>query len=318
LSKAGRLDIRQLRYFIAIVETGSFSRAPARQRGAQPALSQHVLAMEAVFGLALLHRHPRGVTPTEAGLRLLARARDINAAFADLADHVRAAARPAGQVRFGMPATINEQLGVPLIEAGRRAFPDVSIRISEAMSGYVLGWLRDGTVDLAWLYNVPDQQGLKLHHALTEEIRLFGIAGMKAAPAGDSATLAAALRLKLILPGPGHGLRDLIDTAARGIGKTVQPDIEIDSYRQIKQLAARGLAFGMLPTTAIQTELQAGVFQSWTVTRPALMRRIYLGHQASRPLSTASAAIAKLSRSVLHDLVATGAWPAVWHGDKDV
>jgi LysR family nitrogen assimilation transcriptional regulator len=308
------MDLRQLRYFIAIVEAGSVSRAAARLRVAQPALSQHVLAMEAALGLPLLTRHARGVLPTEAGLRLLERAREIEARFATLPDHVRGAAIPAGEVRFGMPATINEQLGVGLIEAGLARFPAVRIRISEAMSGFVLGWLRDGTVDLALLYNVADEKGLTLHHALTEEIQLFGVPGLSGAPAGPLVTLAAALRLPLILPGPAHGLRELIEAAARGAGGTPRPVIEIDSYRQIKQLAARGIGFGLLPRTAIAQEIAEGTFRAWQVTRPVLMRRIFLGYASARPLSTASRAIGQLSWDILETLVAGGSWAAEWAG----
>jgi LysR family nitrogen assimilation transcriptional regulator len=307
------MDLRQLRYFVAIVEAGSFSRAADTLHVAQPALSQHVRAMEAAFGVPLLARHARGVWPTEAGTRLLERAREIEARFAVLADHVRGPRTPNGAVRFGMPATINEQLGVPLIEAGQTFFPNVRIRISEAMSGYVLGWLRDGVVDMAMLYNVTDEKNLKLHHALTEEIQLFGRTGMAGAPAGDTVTLAAALRLPLVLPGQAHGLRDLIEAAAAKIGRPVAPAIEIDSYRQIKQLAARGLAFGMLPTTAIRQEIADGVFRAWRLNRPNVMRRIYLGYQAGFPLSAASRAIGQLSWTLLHGLVDSGGWTATWN-----
>jgi LysR family nitrogen assimilation transcriptional regulator len=307
------LDLRQLRYFIAIAEAGSFSAAAERLHIAQPALSQHVLNMEAELGARLLQRNPRGVVATEAGTRLLARARAIEVEFQSLGDHVRGAAIPRGQVRFGMPGTINEQLGVALIEAGRQLYPEVKIRISEAMSGFVLNWLRDGVVDVAMLYNVPDEKGLVLHHALTEEIHLFGIPGLKPWPSGKRVTLATALRLPLILPSPGHGLRELIETAAREIGQLVAPSIEIDSYRQIKQLAARGLAFGVLPATAIRQEVADGMFRAWRIAQPALMRRIYLGHLAAVPLSSASRAIAQLSWTILRQLVESGEWTADWN-----
>jgi LysR family nitrogen assimilation transcriptional regulator len=309
------MDIRQLRYFIAIAETGSFSRAATRLRVAQPALSQHVLAMEAGLGIALLQRNPRGVVLTEAGQRLLERARDIDASFAALDDHVRGTLTPAGDVRFGMPATINEQLGVSLIEAALAKFPNIRIRIAEAMSGFVLDWLREGVVDIALLYNVIDDKGLHLHHVLTEEIKLFGRPDMKRIRPGESLTLGAAIRLPLILPGPAHGLRQLIETAAKTTGKPIEPAIEIDSYRQIKQLAMRGIGFGMLPATAIRQEVIDGTFLSWRVKNPALMRRIYLGYPKARPLSAASRAISELSLSILTSLVSTGAWPATWADD---
>ena len=308
------MDLRQLRYFIAIAETGSFSAASARLRIAQPALSQHVKAMETEFGVALLQRNPRGVALTEAGASLLSRARTIEAEFQGLRDHVRGAAVPSGEVRFGMPATINEQLGVALIEAGRKLYPGIRIRISEAMSGFVLGWLREGSVDLAVLYNVHDEKGLTLHHALTEDIRLFAAPFMPDAPAGDTVQLAAALSRGLILPGQGHGLRELIEAAA---GAPVAAAIEIDSYRQIKQLAARAMGFGMLPATAIREETAAGIFRAWEISDPKLMRRIYLGHLAGKPLSAASQAIAHLAWTLLEQLVRTGGWTATWNGSEN-
>lgn len=311
------IDLRRLRYFIAIVEAGSLSRAARNLHVAQPALSQHVIAMEDELGVSLLRRTGRGIAPTEAGLRLLDRARLIEAEASSLADHVRGRqSSPSGEVRFGMPGTISEQLGVPLIEAARLRYPNVRIRIAEAMSGYVLEWLREDVVDIAMLYNVADRRGLALHHALTEDIRLFARPGVSNAPRGRSVGLAAALRLKLIVPGAAHGLRNLIDAAAEAAGLSLQPEIEIDSYRQIKQLAAGGVGFGLLPTMAIEQELRDGSFVSWPVVRPPLTRRIYLGHRSTRPLGMAGRVIAGLGWSILHDLVRNGRWSARWNGGE--
>lgn len=312
------MDIRRLRYFIAIAEAGSFSRAAERLHVAQPALSQHILAMEASFGVKLLQRNARGVALTEAGQRLLTRARYIDAAFSDLTDFIRGEAIPTGRVRFGMPGTINEQLGLPLIEACRRDYPKVKVRVSEAMSGLVLDWLRDGSIDLAMLYNTEDQKGLHLHHALTEEIVLFGIKELKGAPRTSTITLTAALKLPLILPGEAHGLRSLIDMAARSIGKIVEPEIEIDSYRQIKGLALRGVGFAMLPATAVKQEVAAGIFDAWRVTEPGIDRKICLGYQSDRPISAASRAIGRLSWNILHRLVLAGEWTATWNQNEQV
>ena len=306
------MDIRKLRYFIAIAELGSFSRAAEKVHIAQSALSQHVRAMEAALGTALLHRNPRGVTLTDAGTRMLAAARRIDGQLTSLADEVRAAAVPSGEVRFGMPGTISEQMGVPLIEAGRRHYPNVKIKISEAMSGFVLDWLYDGKIELAWLYNVPDGQGLSLHHAFTEEITLFGAATAQYSPIMASVTLSASLHLPLVLPSVAHGLRHLIDTAAASIGKSVAPEIEIDSYRQIKQLVSRGSVFGMLPAAAIRPEVEARAFRSWKVTSPVLTRNIYLGYRASHPPSSAGRAIGQLSWNILKTLVRSGEWTATW------
>jgi LysR family nitrogen assimilation transcriptional regulator len=313
------LDVRQLRYFIAVVEAGSFSRAAERLHVAQPALSQHVLAMEAELGIFLLHRSARGVKPTEEGLRLFDEARTIQTRISGLRDHVRGGdARPYGQVRFGMPGTVSEQLSVPLIEAAQKEFPDISLRIAEAMSGFVLDWLREGVVDIALLFDAPDTKGLIRHEALSEEIVLFGATDIKGAPKGPDIALQAALRLPLVLPSPSHGLRMLIDAAALAAGIDVHPSVEIDSYRQIKRLVARGAAFAILPISAIEAEVRSGAMRAWRLQKPAIRRRVILAYPADRQLSGASRAVLQLGWHVLRDIVQSGIWRAQWTGAEEL
>src|SRR6476646_57776 len=129
----GRLDLRQLRYFAQVVESGSFSKAANQLNVAQPALSQHVRHMEEELGVALLHRGAQGVSPTEAGERLMRHAKRILAEFAEIHDSVRGETiAPRGEVRFGMPGTVSELLAAPLIEAAKERYPDVRIRVVEA------------------------------------------------------------------------------------------------------------------------------------------------------------------------------------------
>ena len=312
------MDLRQLRYFTAIVEQGSFSKAALKLRVAQPALSQHLRHMEDELGVALLHRGTRGVQPTEAGERLLAKARIILAEFAELRDSVRGEqAAPAGEVRIGLPGTVSEQFSVPLIEATQERFPDVRIRIAEAMSGFVLDWLRKGEVDLAVIYSTSDPKGLGIHHVLTEELCLFGMPALtqlKTAP-GTAVTLTEAAGLDLILPGPGHGLRDQIDEAAAGINATVHAAVEIESYAQIKRLAERGLGYGILPRMAVRAQEKAGIFHTWPLEEPSLYRKVYLAYSTERPMTAAARAIGQLSWEILRGLVADERWTAP-HGDE--
>jgi LysR family nitrogen assimilation transcriptional regulator len=314
------MDLRQLRYFTAIVEQGSFSKAALKLRVAQPALSQHLRHMEDELGVALLHRGTRGVQPTEAGERLLTKARIILAEFAELRDSVRGEqAAPAGEVRIGLPGTVSEQFSVPLIEATQERFPDVRIRVAEAMSGFVLDWLRKGEVDLAVIYSTSDPKGLGIHHVLTEELCLFGVSALTAlkTPAGQAVTLTQAAGLDLILPGPGHGLRDQIDEAAAGINATVHAAVEIESYTQIKRLAERGLGYSILPRMAVRAQEKAGIFQTWPLEEPSLYRKVYLAYSTERPMTAAARAIGQLSWEILRGLVADERWTATLGDETD-
>ena len=314
------MDLRQLRYFTAIVEQGSFSKAAVKLRVAQPALSQHLRHMEDELGVALLHRGTRGVQPTEAGERLLMKARIILAEFAELRDSVRGeAAAPAGEVRIGLPGTVSEQFSVPLIEATQERFPDVRIRIAEAMSGFVLDWLRKGEVDLAVIYSTSDPKGLGIHHVLTEELCLFGVPALTVLQTqpGKAVTLGEAAGLDLILPGPGHGLRDQIDEAAADINANVHAAVEIESYAQIKRLAERGLGYGILPRMAVRAQEKAGIFHTWPIEQPSLYRKVYLAYSTERPMTAAARAIGQLSWEILRGLVTDESWTATLGDESD-
>jgi len=304
------LDMRQLRYFIAVVDAGSFSRAAEQVHIAQPALSQHVLSMESILGVTLLRRNARGVVPTEAGLRLLDRAREIEHQFASLSGHVRGDVEPNGHVRIGLPAGISDLVGIAFIEACRERYPGIRVRLSEATSGVVAGWVKEGAVDLALTTGVLEEKRVKLHPLLSEEIVLFGRVADEAWPQDQAVTFAAALDLPLILPGPMHGLRETIEATAKSGGRRASPAIEVDSYSQIKQLVASGAGYGLLPATAVGEGVASGAFRSWRLSKPAPVQRVCLGHRSDLRLSTANRAVARLMWSVVEEMVRCRHWIA--------
>lgn len=312
------MDVRQLRYFLAIVEAGSLSKAAGHVGVAQPALSQHVRHLEAELGVTLLNRIPRGVTPTDAGERLCREARTILNQLAELPQQVMGAVtNPIGEVRIGMSGTVSELVGVPLIEAARDRYPGVRIRLVEAMSGHVLDWLRRGEVDVALVYATSDPKGLEITHLLTEDLCLFGRPGGQLdAPKGSVVDMRDVLGLQLITPGPTHGLRRVLDDAAAVVGIPLQPAFEVDSYGNIKRLARSGIAYAVLTPTAIAQEVGEGVFESWRIGPKLLRRNIYLAHSSERPFSAASGVVSDLAREVIRRLVSDGVWLADLAGDE--
>lgn len=307
------MDLRQIRYFHQVVRCGSFSKASLYLNIAQPALSQRVRQMEQELGVQLLFRSAQGVTPTEAGLRLMTHAKRILREFEEINDSVRGRGHaPSGEGRFGMPGTVAELLAAPLIEAAKLKYPDVRIRVVEAMSGYVLGWLKQGEVDVAMIYSTSDPHGLQVHHGLSEEICAFATPelGDKYELEASEVRLASVLQLPLIVPGPTHGLRNLIDDAAVLTRTRINPAIEIDSYSQIKKLVSRGLGFGILPRMAIGKEVRSGMFRAWRFADTPITRKVYLAYSTERPLLNAPRAVAQLSWEILRQLVVDGEWTA--------
>lgn len=307
------MDLRQLRYFVTIVEVGSFSRAAHRLRVAQPALSQHVRNMELDLGVELLFRSPQGVRPTEAGETLVRHARLILGQMEVAREAVRRGqVEPEGEVRFGLPGTVSQMLCVPLISAARRRYPKIRLRVAEAMSGFVLDWLRDGKIDLGVLYRSVNERTLQARHVLSEDLRLLGPAEPMddRHPPDGPVPFAMLEQLTLILPSHGHGLRDLIEERALAEGVRLRTVIDIDTYGQIKLLVQGGLGYSILPAAALRTEVEDGLLKSWPMGIPVLSRDLHLVRPADRPLPSAVTAIENLAYLTLVRLVREGAWPA--------
>jgi len=307
------MDLRQLRYFVAIVEVGSFSKAAHRLRVAQPALSQHVRNMELDLGVELLFRSPQGVRATEAGETLVRHARLILSQIEVAREAVRRGqVEPEGDVRFGLPGTVSQMLCVPLLSEARKRYPKIRLRVAEAMSGFVLDWLREGKIDLGVLYRSVADRTLQARRVLSEELCLLGPAEPMDGPhpPPGPVSFAAVSDLTLILPSLGHGLRDLIEERALSENVHLSTVIDIDSYGQIKLLVEGGLGYSILPGAALRAEVEKGLLRTWPMGEPVLSRDLHLVRPADRPLSSAVRVIEELAYTTLVRLVREGAWPA--------
>lgn len=307
------MDVRQMRYFVAIVEHGSFSRAAAALNVAQPALSLHVRNMEADLKTPLLFRTSQGVQATEAGEILLRNARIIIDHFAVTQEEIRGRQTdPEGEVRLGLPGTISQMLAVPLILAAREKYPKIKLRIAEAMSGFVLEWITESRIDLAVLYIPIGDRALTSYPILTEELCLLGpaksVSGIKPLPEEGECTYRQVSELPLILPSVSHGLRELLEREASRHSFTLNTVIDVDSYGNIKELVEKGLGYSILPYNSIAREIQDKRLAHWRIGKPRLTRDVYLAHAADRPLTRAVTAIEALCKDTLKGLAASGKW----------
>ena len=309
------MDIRQLRYFVGIVDSGSFSAASVRLGVAQPSLSQHVLQIEKSLGVELLVRTARGVTLTESGQSLYARAIDIIRAFDGAIDELRdQSAKPNGQVTFGFPSSVSNVLTVPLAETVRQEFPQIVLRAMDAMSGHVQQWLTEATIDFGMLYDVNAVRHLQVTPLLVEDLYLVASADSwnGAAVADGSARqpidLADCANLDLILPHRTHGLRDMIERFARAHGVALNVAMEIDSLSQIKNIVERGSGFTILAHAAVYQEVMRGAFVLVPIRNPAIRRTVYLVTNPERRLTRAAKEIQELTMKIVVELVQKGVW----------
>jgi len=301
------MDLRQLRYFVEIVERASLTRAAERLNIAQPALSIHLKNMEAELGTALLVRSRNGLTVTEAGQILLAHARRVLSEQENVLDEIRnLGSEPTGQVRIGVPGTIGPLITVPLIEAAQRLYPKIRVTVSEGMSGFVINWLSEGQIDLAIVYTEPNEKLLRSEVILNEEVFAISQPGKLPGEHVDIATLA---ELPLIVPSHGHGLRMLIDDYFAEHGTVPRIAMEIDSFSSIKALVARGHGASLLPMHAVADELSSGQVEALPVREKPFQRNILLAYQSTRPMTRCQSAIHGLLRTTMIEVAQSGGWP---------
>lgn len=284
------MDVRQLRYFKEIVEAGSFTRAADRVRVAQPALGLQIRKLEDELGVSLLHRHSRGVEPTEAGVVLLGHAnailKQIEQAQRDVAD---LSGVPRGSVVLGITPTASALLATRLIRTCRDLYPGVSLNLFEGLSEEVMRRLSDNSLDMGFSYNPGAAKGIATEPLLTEDLFLVGAPG--AGDPGDKISFRAVCKRSLILPSRGFGLRECVENAARDAELNLQITFEIDSVATQRDLAESGLGFTILPYAAVRQSAEAGRLFASEIVRPKISRTLNIAYAASHSANKAASAV---------------------------
>ncbi len=305
------VDIRHLKYFVAISEERSLSAASQRLGVAQPSLSQHVIRLEDELGVSLMVRSPRGIVLTDEGQLLVRHAREISRSLdACVTEMKEASGTVRGPVAFGLPPSVSMVMSVPLAETVRVDLPEVRLQAIESMSGYIKTWLEDGTVDLAFLYDLDRKEHFHARHILDERLCFFSApdAWPLDTPPGQPVAVADIVGLDLILPSPGHGLTRTITrhTTARGLALNVV--IEMDAMTQIKELVARGSGYTVFAPAAAHDFVGRGELVKSPIIDPAITRPVLLVTNPSRAQSRAARAVIDLTVTVARDLVRRGIW----------
>jgi DNA-binding transcriptional LysR family regulator len=141
-------ELRQLRYFVAVAEEGSLTRAAARLHIAQQSLSQQIRTLEVQLGATLLERSARGVELTDVGAVLLREARPVLAQAERAAEAVRRAARgEQGELRVGFLGSVANYLMPPVVRAFRARHPRVALHAEDVPIAALVAGVRDGALD---------------------------------------------------------------------------------------------------------------------------------------------------------------------------
>jgi len=309
------MDIKQLRYFIAVVDAGSITRAARRCYVVQSAISQQIAALESSLGVALLVRSRKGVSPTPAGEILYLQSQQILRHVAQASRMVSGATcEPAGLVSVGLPTSTAASLAGPLIDDCLRRYPKIHLKIYEGLSQNIKEKLTRAGLDLAVLFSTQSRRGLNVIPLMTEELFLVKQACSEENP--DHYTIGRYAwddvdSLPWVLPEAGNGLRDHIDQLFASIGISISPCAEVSSLRTILDVVADGIGVSILPWGAFAQEYAQNKIAAHRLKDVSVIRTLLLCTPGDIHLTNAAHAVFKLIRELSVQLVIGRRWEKV-------
>jgi LysR family tcuABC transcriptional regulator len=301
------MELRQMRYFVRVVELGSMGRAAQELGVVTSALSQQISRLEGELATRLLQRGASGVTPTDAGLAFLHQAQ-LALRHADDAGRAARQARLSGHVSIGLPPSTASVLGVPLLQAMRERYPEVRLHLVENLSGHLALMLNARQLDLAVLFETESARRWSVQPLLDE--RLFVLAGddVPGVPASGAVRLAKLVDTPLILPSGRHGLRAIVDAAFARAKREPRIVLEIDGLALLMDAVHAGLGATLQPGAATVRN-GGGSLRRAPIADRGARRRNLLTSVSDDELAPAALAARVVLRDVARSLVDAGAWP---------
>lgn len=300
------MELRQLRYFIRVVELGSMGKAAADLGVVTSALSQQISRLEGELAARLLQRTTTGVVPTDAGIAF---GRQAQLALRHVDEAARAAqhARLTGHVSVGFAPSTASVLALPFMSALRARYPGIRLHLVESLSGNLAAMLNARQLDLAVLFETEGARRWDAAPLLDEGLFLIGSPQLAGMPRGRQVRLKDIGALPLIMPSGAHGLRAIVATAfARA---RCEPNViaDIDGLAILMDAVRAGQAATIQPGAAV-SRLPAEAVRLVRVADAGVRRRNLLASLSDDELSPPALAARVVVADVVRELVASGQW----------
>ncbi|EFR0598410.1 tricarballylate utilization LysR family transcriptional regulator TcuR [Salmonella enterica] len=301
------MKLRQLRYFVRIIETGSMGSAAQDLDIGVSALSQQMSRLENELAIRLLQRTSRGVTPTNAGLAFYSQAQ-LALRHADDAILAAREARLSGHVSVGMAPSTASILGIPFIHAMQENYADVRLHVMESLSGNLERMINTRQIDLAVVFQKDKILRWSARPILEEQLFLIGSHALLAALPDNPITPEQLAGIPLIMPSQGHGLRGRLDAVCQEHALNVEIVAEIDGLALLMRAVRDGLGATLQPGAAI-SHLDNDALRVIGVHNPVLSRPNFLVSLSDDELTPAGLAARVVLTKVMRQLVDAGEWP---------
>lgn len=246
------MNLRDLRYLVALADHTHFGKAAAACFVSQPTLSTQIRKLEDELGVPVVERAPRKVMLTPAGREIAERARKIVADVEQMREVARRSQDPeAGTVRLGIFPTLGPYLLPHVVPAIGQRFPRLELLLVEEKSPVILSRLRDGRLD-AGLLALPVHDDQLHTEFLFEEPFLLAVPGTHPLAKRDSLAMRDLSQQKLLLLEDGHCLRDQALDVCQLAGASETGGFQATSLETLRQMVAANVGMTLLPTLAVK------------------------------------------------------------------
>ncbi|HXP64306.1 MAG TPA: LysR substrate-binding domain-containing protein [Steroidobacteraceae bacterium] len=247
------MNLKDLKYLVALADTGHFGKAAERSFVSQPTLSAQLKKLEEYLGVKLVERQPKNVQLTEVGKQIVIRARRM----LDEGDEIVALARSntdpfAGKLKVGLIPTIGPYLLPRVMQKIRKAVPQLGLMLYEYQTEELLRRLREGEIDLGILALPVMQDGLE-SRALYEEVFTVALPTHHALAAKNTIKVQDLKGQTLLLLQDGHCLRDQALEVCSRVDVREAEDYRATSLETLRQMVVAGLGVTLLPEMAVES-----------------------------------------------------------------
>ena len=246
------MELRQLRYFVAIAEEGSFLRAAVRLHVSQPPLSTQIKSLESELGVRLLERSNRGVTLTAAGAVFLGESQAMIARL----EHAKMSAQRAGRgdvgvISIGFVSIADYGILPPALKSFRARYPLAEVRLHELTTDAQIRDIRAARLDLGIGLGPVQESGVEFEPLLEEELVLAAPSAHPAAR-GDGAINLRTLSKESFIVAPrdlAPGLFDLTMSRCRSAGFMPRITQHARQMQTVIGLVSCGMGFALVPSS---------------------------------------------------------------------
>jgi LysR family hydrogen peroxide-inducible transcriptional activator len=294
------VNLKDLKYLVALADTGHFGKAAERTFVSQPTLSAQLKKLEEFLGVKLVERQPKNVQLTEVGKQVVVRARRM----LDEGDEIIALAKNntdpfAGKLKVALIPTIGPYLLPRVMQKIRKALPHLGLMLYEHQTEPLLKRLRDGEIDLGIMALPIAQEGME-SRKLYEEAFTVALPNNHPLAAKTTIKIQDLKNQTLLLLEDGHCLRDQALEVCSRIEIREAEDFRATSLETLRQMVVAGLGITLLPETAVESPF--GSQRGLTIrqfTKPAPTRTVGAVWRKSSTRSSAISAVCDVLADVM-------------------